>query len=152
MQPNEDERQLLALIADYNKRSQAAQKAGESEVGVFFVYNGEVLKQGTPFSVDGLHGLFKSKNNDHDHFWKSLQRFSILPRGVAYDEVPHGRVDYDINEKRFHVYADPCILKDGKALDEIYRQFHLPSTNTDEPEHDPRYKCKMCGDYQQRDS
>lgn len=31
-----NEKQLIALIADYNKRSQAAHKAGESEIGAFF--------------------------------------------------------------------------------------------------------------------
>lgn len=147
MQPNGDERQMLALIADYNKRSQAAHKDGESDVGVFFVYNGEVLMQGTPFSVDGLHGLFKSKTGDHDFFWKSLQRLGIVPHDVEYDVVPRGRVDYDIDKKKFYVYADPCILKDRKALDEINREFHLPSTNTEEPERDPHYKCQKCGDY-----
>ena len=61
MQPNEDARQMLTLIADHNERCQAAHKAGESEVGAFFVYNGRVLKHGTPFSLDGLRGLFKSE-------------------------------------------------------------------------------------------
>src|ERR1035441_3440856 len=104
MQPKGDVREMLALIADYNKRSQAAHKAGESEVGVFFVHSGEVLMQGTPFSVDGLHGLFRSKKHDHDFFWKSLQRLGIVPRNIEYLEVPRGRVEYDINEKKFYVY------------------------------------------------
>jgi hypothetical protein len=143
MQPNEDVRQMLALIADYNKRCQAAEKAGESQVGVFFVYNGEVLMRKTPFSLkDGLHGLFRSTTYDHDFFWKSLQRLGIVPRNIEYHEVPRGRVEYDINEKKFYVYADPCIIKDWKALDEINREFHLPSSNTEEPERDPHYKCK----------
>ena len=101
--------------------------------------------------MSGLYGLFKSEETEHDRFWKFLQRFDVVPREVEYDEVPRGRVEYDTNEKNFHVYADPCILKDRKALDEIYRGFRLPSANTEEPENDPRYKCKECEDYQQRD-
>jgi hypothetical protein len=144
MQPNNDEQQLIALIADYNKPSQAACKAGEPEVGVFFLYDGEVLKSGTPFSVDGLHGLFKSKKYDHELLWKSLQRPGIVPREVQYDEVPRGRVEYDINEKKFCVFADPCILKDRNALNEINREFRLKSANTAEPQRDRRYQCKQC--------
>lgn len=34
-------------------------------------------------------------------------------------------MEYDRNEEKFFVYADPCILKDRKALDEIDREFHL---------------------------
>ena len=144
-----NERQLIALIADYNKRSQAARKAGESEIGAFFVFKSEVVKTGTPLSVVGLHGLFKSKTYDHGFFWKSLQRLGVVPRGIEYDEVPRGRVEYDTIEKKFHVYADPCILKDRKALEEINREFHLPSADTRKPERDPCYMCSGCGDFRQ---
>jgi hypothetical protein len=61
----------------------------------------------------------------HDSFWKNLQRNGIVPPDVEYDEVPRGRVDYDRNENKFHVYVDPCIFFDRKALDEIDRDFHL---------------------------
>jgi len=146
MQPNEDVRQMLAHIADLNKRSQAAREAGESEVGVFFVHNDRVLLSGTSFSLAEPHGNFKRGCYGHDREWKNMQRNGIVPREVEYDEVPRGRVEYDINEKKFHVYADPCILKDRKALDEINREFHLSSANTEAPERDPHYKCKKCGD------
>jgi len=141
MQPNEDVRQLLDHIADRNKRGRAARKAGESEVGIFFVYNGIVLTAGTPLSMAEQYSAYGPES-----FWKNLQRNGIVPPDVEYDEVPRGRVEYDISEKKFYVYADSCILKDRKALDEIDREFHLPSANTEAPERDPQYKCKECGD------
>ena len=144
MQPNEDVRQLLDHIADRNKRGQAARKAGESEIGIFFVYNGEVLMDGTPLSLTEPYGKFKSNDSDYDTFWNNLQRNGIVPRDVEYDEVPRGRVENDISEKKFYVYADPCILKDRKVLDEINREFHLSSANTEAPERDSHYKCKKC--------
>jgi hypothetical protein len=49
MQPIENERQLIAYIADRNKRGgQAARKAGEPEIGIFFVYNGGALTDRNP--------------------------------------------------------------------------------------------------------
>ena len=49
-----DVRQMLDHIADRNKRGQAARKAGEPEVGIYFVYNGEVLIDSKPLSrADG---------------------------------------------------------------------------------------------------
>jgi|SRR5665213_3860841 len=145
MQPNKDVRQMLDHIADRNKRGQAARKAGEPEVGIFFVHNGKVLMDSTPLCVTRSYGKLKSYDYDYDRFWKFGQRYGVVPRDVEYDDVPRGRVEYDINEKKFHVYADPCILKDRKALDEIYREFHLPSASTEVPERDPHYRCPGCG-------
>ncbi len=139
MQPSEDVRQMLTHIADRNKRCQAARKAGEPEIGIFFVYNVHVLMAGTPLSLAGSYGEY-----GHETFWKNLQRNDIVPRDIEYDAVPRGRVEYDIHEKKFHVHADPCILKNRKALDEIEREFHLPSANTGEPARDLHYVCPGC--------
>jgi hypothetical protein len=140
MQPNEDVRQMLDHIADRNKRGEAARKAGQSEVGIFFLYNGHVQLLGTPLTMAEEYSAFR-----HDSFWKTLQRNGIVPLDVEYDVVPRGRVEYDGNGKKFYVYADACILKDRKALAEIDREFHLSSANTEAPERDPHYKCKVCG-------
>jgi hypothetical protein len=144
MQPIENERQLIAYIADRNKRGQAARKAGEPEVGIFFVYNGEVLIDSKPLCVTEPYVQFKSADLEYDRYWKFGQRYGVVPREIEYDEVPRGRVEYDINEKKFHVYADHCILKDRKALDDINREFHLPSASTGDPERDPQYRCAGC--------
>jgi len=144
MQPSGDVRQMLALIADRYKRGQAARKAGESEVGVFFVYDGHVLLSGTPISVAEPHGNFKRDAYSHHTFWKNLQRNGMVPRDGKYNEVRRGRVEYNLNEKKFYVYADPCILNDREVLNEIHREFHLPSTNTEGPERNPHYRCPGC--------
>lgn len=115
MQPIENGRHLLALIADRNKRGQAARKAGESEVGIFFVYNGEVLTYSTPLCVTEPYGNFNSADSEYDRYWKFGQRYDVVPREIEYGEVPRGRVEYDINEENFRIYADPCILKDRKG-------------------------------------
>jgi hypothetical protein len=44
-----------------------ARKAGESEVGIFFVYNGNVPTTGTPWSMAEQYGAY-----GHDTFWKNL--------------------------------------------------------------------------------
>ncbi len=103
MQPIENERQLIAYIADRNKRGQAARKAGEPEVGIFFVYIGGVLTYSKPLCVTEPYGKFKSNNDEYDRLWKFVQRYGAVPRDVHYDEVPCGRVEFDINEKKFYV-------------------------------------------------
>lgn len=97
-----------------------------------------------PLCVTEPYGKFKSNNDEYDRLWKFVQRYGAVPRDVHYDEVLRGRVEYDIDEKKFYVYADPCILKNGKAVAEIHREFHLPSANTEEPKADPHYRCSGC--------
>jgi hypothetical protein len=85
-----NERQLIAYIADRNKRGQAARKAGEPEVGIFFVYNGEVLINSKPLSVTEPYGKLNSNNSEYDRYWKFGQHCGIVPREIEYDEVPRG--------------------------------------------------------------
>jgi hypothetical protein len=144
MRPIKNERQLLALIADRNKRYQAAHKAGEPEIGIYFVFNGEVLIDGKPLCVTEPYGKFNCADLEYDHYWKFGQRYGVVPREIEYVEVPRGRVEYDINEKKFHIYADSCVVKDRKALDDVNREFRLPAASTEEPEFDPRYHCSGC--------
>lgn len=144
MQKIENERQLIAYFADRSKRSQAAREAGEPEVGIFFVYGGKILTSSDPLSVTEPYGKFKSNDDDYARLWKIMQRYGTDQPYPEYCEVPRGRVEYDINEGKFCVYADACILGDQKALDEILREFHLSPANTKEPIRDPHYRCAGC--------
>ena len=70
MQPIENERQLIAYVADRNKRGQAARKAGEPEVGIFFVYIDAVLTDSKPLCVTEQYGKFKSNDAEYERLWE----------------------------------------------------------------------------------
>jgi hypothetical protein len=88
------------------------------------------------------YGRFNSADSECERHGKFGQRYDVVP--VKYHEVPRGRVEYDINESKFHLYGNSCILADRNALNEIGREFRLSSANTQEPECDPRYGCPGC--------
>jgi len=109
MQPIENERLLIAQIADRNTRGRTARKAGEPEVGIFFLYSGEVPKDSKQLCVTEAFGKFNCADSEYDRYWKFGQRYGVVPREIECDEVARGRVEYDINEEEIHVHADSGI-------------------------------------------
>jgi hypothetical protein len=145
LNPPDAARPMLDHFAALNRRTQAARKeAAEPEVGIFFVYNGRVLVDGTPVSQAESYGNFKGHNVGHDRYWDNLKKVDLVPRDVEYDEVPRGRVGYDTKERKFFIFADPCILKDQRAIDQVERLLHLPSVNMAPPKRDSHYRCPGC--------
>lgn len=138
-------RPMLDHFAALNQRSRARRKrAAEPEVGIFFVYEGRLLIDATPVSEAESYGSFKGHATGHDRFWQTLQRNNLVPREVEYDEVPRGRVGYDIKERRFYIMVDACIKKNERIIDRIERDMNLPSANTAPPKLDSHYKCPGC--------
>jgi hypothetical protein len=137
---------MLEHFARVNRASTAQRRkqAAEPEVGIFFLYNGHVYVDGTPVSLGESFGNFKGHGAGHDSFWRTLQRVDIVPKDVEYDEVPRGRVGYDVKERKFYIFADACILKNERALDKVDSDFNLPSANTAPPRLDSHYKCPGC--------
>jgi hypothetical protein len=134
---------MLEHFAALNKRTQAARKvARESEVGIFWVYDGRLLMDTTPLSEAFSWGDYKTHERAHDKFWLTLQRNDVVPRDVEYDEVPRGRVGYNTKERRFYLLVDACIKKDQAMIDRIERELNLPSNTV--VDLDSHYKCPGC--------
>ena len=142
-QVHAEERRMLAFIAKRNEEFIKAKKAGEPEVGIFWLLpNGKVWMDGTPVSMAASYGDLKIHEGTHTQYWDSLQRNGIAPADVEYEEYPRGRVAYDAKKRQFFLFADACILKDKAAVSRIMNQFRLPS-NT-KKEKDPHYRCPKC--------
>ncbi len=135
---------MLDHFAALNKRTRAKRKLAEPEVGIFFVYDGKPLIEGTPVSEGEAYGRFKVHATGHPAFWHTLQRNGIVPTDVEYDEVPRGRVGYQTQERKFYVFADACIKKDSHMMDHIERDMKLPSADTAPPKLDSHYRCPGC--------
>jgi hypothetical protein len=116
----------------------------EPEVGIFFVYDGNPFIEGTPVSEAETYGNFKGHPTGHPAFWRTLQRNGAVPSDVEYDEAPRGRVGYNTKERKFYVFADPCILKESQMIDRIKRDLNLPLADTAPPKFDSHYRCPTC--------
>lgn len=116
--------------------------AGESRVGIFWVCEGRLLIDATPVSRASSYGDFRIHEWGHDAFWATLQRNRSVPKHLEYDEVPRGRVGYNFKEQTFYVFADTCILKDGRMMDRIKSYLSLPANAV--AGRDSHYKCPGC--------
>jgi hypothetical protein len=61
---------------------------------------------------------------------------------MEYDAPPRRRVVYDTVAKRFHLYADACILRNETLVTQIRSDLHLPSEVEAAP--DDHYRCAKC--------
>jgi hypothetical protein len=142
---DEAARPMPDQIAALNKHTQEKRKpATEPEVGIFFVYDGKSLIEGTRVSEAEPYGHFKGHATGHPEFWRTLQRNGVVPSDVEYDEVPRGRVGFDTRERKFYVFADACIMKDPQMIDRIKRDLNLSPADTAPTKLDSHYRCPGC--------
>jgi hypothetical protein len=88
-------RPMLERFAAPNTRAQTQrEKSTEPEVGIFFVYDGCVLIDGTPLSESQEYGEVMGHGTGHDSFWCTLQRNHLVPsRGRDTDfSVPPAQI------------------------------------------------------------
>ena len=114
------------------------------EVGPFYVIDGAVFADSESYKEVFPNNLgFIDSNNNHYDYWHSLQRFYPEFRRLDYDYYPRGRVIYNSKEKKFHLYADQCILDDESLIDAIIEELSLPAASTIVGD-DEHYQCHNC--------
>ncbi len=119
------------------------------EIGIFYVIKGSVYGVGDPIDeVLDSNPDFEWLDSEYRHIDYFEELTENLPelreyRGCDYGSAPRGRVLYNKATKRFAVYADECILKDGKLKKMILIEFNLVAEDVDWG-YDEHYKCPNC--------
>ena len=67
---------------------------------------------------------FKTGPYDHYETWPTVQKEYPAMREVEYDEIPRGRVIFNVERKKYFVYSNKDVLRNFKA--EIIEAFNLP--------------------------
>ena len=136
------ERKVLATIAKRQKAKAAADKiAAQPEVGIIFVVGNTPFIDGTPLNEAGGYGDCKIHDKDHYGYWDQLVENHLVP-SIEYDEVPRGRVVYNIKTRSFVLFLDRCIIKNTVMVEKIKDWMHLPSNTPVET--DSHYRCPGC--------
>lgn len=137
-----EEQQLLEEIYAAGQCRPAAKRPGVRRVGIFFVVQGKPFIDSTPVTEAESYEHFKIHGLDHYQYWEQLQRIKAVPSDVEYDEVPRGRVVYDVSVRKYTLFLDRCILKDKKQVSRIMASMNLPdNTHTSTDSH---YRCPAC--------
>src|ERR1035438_562635 len=102
----------------------------EPRVGIFWVFNGELILDTTPLSQAEEYGVAKGHPQGHLQHWTELQRTGTVSRDFEYDDPPRGRVVYFPRGREFILYADRCILLRKNLVQRIMAEMNLPQTRT----------------------
>ncbi len=115
---------------------------GKSYVGIFWLLDGKLIIDRTLIMDAEHYGEFRVHGPGHDSTWKRFQNNGIVPVDTEYDEVPRGRVAYNMKTRTFILLADRCILKQKDVIAKIKNDFRLPTDVKAEP--DWHYRCPKC--------
>lgn len=120
-------------------------------IGCFFVINGILIPHIINLEKGEDNGI--AINDKLSHF--SLFYKIIVPkRGEKYNLsiktdyglFPRGRVLYLLNENKYIIYADKCILNELKMKRTILLKYNLTNEEYEFRE-DEHYKCMNCNEY-----
>ena len=138
---------ILDEIQATNKRIQAARKAGVAEVGIFWVVDGKLIYDGTPWTEGVGRGQYKTYPTSNAQLWTSLQRLGAVPRGKKHEGYARGRVAYNTAAEQFAIFADHCVLTDQTILEQVIRELRLPTPV--KIGRDDAYRCPRCSGMKQ---
>lgn len=113
----------------------------QGQVGVFWLYKGDLLMDSVPLSEAEPYGNSIVYPRGHDGVWRDWQMQGHVPEEIEYDDLPRGRVS--LVDGRFLLLADACILREDTLIVAIISEFELPTART-ELRTDLHYRCKSC--------
>jgi hypothetical protein len=114
----------------------------EPYLGIFWLLDGKLFTDSAPLSQAEPYGDHLTHPRGHVHVWEEWQRIGKVSLDLPYEELPRGRVMFNVKKNEFVLLADRCILKKRSAVAEIRNVFHLPKKIT--LDGDPHYRCHHC--------
>jgi hypothetical protein len=132
----------------------ARMKQGETpstpRVGIIFFFDQKLWIESTSLETAGNYGQFKIHEGDHVFFWNRLIKEGLVPPYEKYENIPRGRVVFNISTMRFRLMLDRCILRQKSLVAKIEHQMGLPRKETD-TDTDSHYRCGGCLVFDGRD-
>ena len=100
--------------------------SGDGEVGIFWIYRGELIQESLPHVEGEVYGEFINGKSGHYEFWKSVQKRVPALRNYEYDEVPRGRVIFSKRDGKFHIYGSEQFVKNEEERNMVLKAFNIP--------------------------
>ncbi len=101
------------------------------EVGIWWFYNGDLIKSSIPLTEGVEYGDFINGLTDHYPFLERVRMYyNRVLSGYEYEEIPRGRVVYNKTTETFVVYTSARLIKDKNLRSLVLRKFKLPATAT----------------------
>jgi len=90
----------------------------DSKIDIFF-------SETMSFLFGQKYGSFIVVKGGHYDTWESLKRHNFMPKNSNYEDLPRGRVSYDIDKEQYVVYHGNYINKASGIKTVIKKEFNL---------------------------
>jgi len=104
-------------------------EAAEPQIGIFWIYRGQILQFSQPVSQVPPVGGFKDSNYQHSTYWNQMTKMFQELAGKEYFSVPRGRVLFSINGV-YHIILPSKEASNTILCARIMRNFSLPRNKT----------------------
>ena len=94
-------------------------------IGIFWIYQEQIFAKTVP--VDSVMPIAGYVDSDFAHYtvWDEIVRRHPEVYLYEYEEVPRGRVVFDIDKTQYIVYAHPNIIENEKKRTLVIETFKL---------------------------
>ena len=108
-------------------------------IGIFWYWNNKVIGIAHVFNLGDADsiGLIDSPYT-HIEYWKNVQSEYPELKAYEYEQIPRGRVIYDMNKDKVIVYMDKTLFP-SRTASKIYDFFDIDSESAI-PRKDPHYR------------
>jgi len=98
-------------------------------IGIFWIYKQEIYLKS--ISMDTVKAINNFIDSDFSHYqvWDEISSQNKDFYLYEYEDIPRGRVVYDIEKLRYIVYSNDDIINSSKAKKLIIEAFNLNASN-----------------------
>lgn len=99
-----------------------------SSIGVFWIYKTQIYSK--PIKVDDVKSINGFIDSDFSHYqvWNEISLQNKDFYLYEYEDIPRGRVVYDVENTQYIVYSNEDIINSDKAKKSITEAFNLNTT------------------------
>ena len=99
-------------------------------MGIFWHYKKKLLTYSFPVNEVPEQSGFIDVGMGHYDLWSTFQKLDRDLKDVEYEELPRGRILYDVANKIYKVYASSTMILTEGFQDLVFHTFNLPKTAT----------------------
>jgi len=108
-----------------------------NKLGIFWIYDNQIFyKTQSLKEIKSING-FKDSDLSHYSVWDEVKNQHPKFYLYEYEDIPRGRVVFDVKNLKFIIYCNKYLLNDKNAIKFISKVFSLEDMNIDivEDEH-----------------
>jgi hypothetical protein len=142
-------KEIMDVVGENQEKAlkyKAYSSVPEPEVGMFWVYQGKVYGHSKTLLEADTRGLFKYDVSTHCLNWDSMKsRNPELPQDKEFNEVPRGRVVYNVATWTYHIIANLEMISNPEIVENLKKFFLFREDTKVVLEVEPQYAMDFRG-------